>query len=476
MGMFDFLNFNEGSFGQTQAALKPGGIEAYNALPWYKNANLMSSILGQGAQAVTASDPTSIPYNVGKTVSGLAKGNIGAIQNKQAGDERKAITALLLKALSGGITPKTEAGLSSFNVDDSGMTIKYTPDDMAAGSFDRAGEVKPNYGTALAPGFGEGVNDVTGPFVPGSSGSVSPNLMGLSFEDILGLQQLQIGQDTKSNEALISATQNEMLRPVYAAHAGAYEAQAAKDRAASTPAMQYLTILEKMALIEERMGSAAKSNSEHLRLAAQLPYEKQKMLADIGATEMLARERKFTGDIRKQEADSLLGSANAQEVRDKYMLHRAQTDKILSELNNLEGTPQHMAAANAREHALTELQKDIGENKYGPEASLNFAYSWNRLANRPYMYIADPKSGWFGASWGLKLINLPMVNTSRGPVQATSEMIYRDIANSGRTIQEVLTAYGIALPQNSIINPGMQPPKPVAKHKPEDVPFNFAIR
>lgn len=91
--------------------------------------NLLSIMLGQGAQAFSAEEPLSWQHQLGKTAAGLGQSAKMAQAAKEQRAERKAQWDWLKDILGGGATPQGIPGLTSFKVSPKGeMTLGVTPE------------------------------------------------------------------------------------------------------------------------------------------------------------------------------------------------------------------------------------------------------------------------------------------------------------------------------------------------------------
>lgn len=122
MAWYDFLQPSEGSLLAEGGALR-GGAEG--GMDW----PMLSILLGQGAQAFTAGEPTSWQYQLGGTAAGLGQSAKLAQIAKQQRAERREQWDWLKDILSGGATPQGIPGLTSFKVSPKGeMTLGVTPE------------------------------------------------------------------------------------------------------------------------------------------------------------------------------------------------------------------------------------------------------------------------------------------------------------------------------------------------------------
>jgi len=118
-----------------QATISSGFRTPTGELNW----DLISSMLGRGAQAFSAQDPTSWQHQVGGLGAGLAESSLkGKAATKAAGEKSDLMTAL--KMLSGQ-TPNAKGlpGVSSWSTDANGeISMKVTPERAGLG-FDIGG-------------------------------------------------------------------------------------------------------------------------------------------------------------------------------------------------------------------------------------------------------------------------------------------------------------------------------------------------
>uniref|UniRef100_A0A6M3JCA3 Uncharacterized protein n=1 Tax=viral metagenome TaxID=1070528 RepID=A0A6M3JCA3_9ZZZZ len=101
-----------GGMGQAASGADP------STMPWYQDANLMSTILGQGAQAVTAGDPTSWQHQIGGLGAGMGQGNKMAMAMKKARGMENDRWKQLMALISGGPTPKDKEGINTMTFGD----------------------------------------------------------------------------------------------------------------------------------------------------------------------------------------------------------------------------------------------------------------------------------------------------------------------------------------------------------------------
>jgi len=101
-----------------------------NPVDW----NLIAMMLGQGAQAFSASDPTSWQHGVGGLASNLARSKKYSEAASKARTQQRSQTQALIDLLAPGATPAGTPGITGFKVGKAGegklpeLTLSLTPE------------------------------------------------------------------------------------------------------------------------------------------------------------------------------------------------------------------------------------------------------------------------------------------------------------------------------------------------------------
>ena len=103
----ELMNMMGGQAMEPAPQISPGG--GAKPFDW----NLLAMMLGRGAQAFSAEDPTSWQHGVGGVAAGLGESRKYAEAATKAQGERKANWDWLKGILSGGVTPQGMEGVTS---------------------------------------------------------------------------------------------------------------------------------------------------------------------------------------------------------------------------------------------------------------------------------------------------------------------------------------------------------------------------
>jgi len=149
---YDLMNLMGGQTMGPAPQVTPGGGGGPD---W----NLIAMMLGQGAQAFSAADPTSWQHQLGGLASGLGQSRKYAQAATKAGAERKANWDWLRSIMSGTPTPQGMEGVTSMKVGRAGegklpeITLGLTPPrDVFDELFSGAGEsVSPGLTEPISP-------------------------------------------------------------------------------------------------------------------------------------------------------------------------------------------------------------------------------------------------------------------------------------------------------------------------------------
>ena len=158
-----------------QGVSTPGSTTPEGGTNW----DLISTLLGQGAQAFSAQDPTSWQHQLGGAAEQFGQSKIYGKAMTKADKERSDLTEAIKMLAGGGIamTPKGMPGPTSMKVDSKGeMSLGYTPDrdffglgPLSTGGVPQGAEpeapVAPTeFGGQPTPTGGAGGQDVFSPF------------------------------------------------------------------------------------------------------------------------------------------------------------------------------------------------------------------------------------------------------------------------------------------------------------------------
>lgn len=118
----------EGGFAQAtrgfQSPTNPEGIDPQ--MPWYKNMNLLGSVLGQVG---TALDPEGVMAPVGQLGAEFGQSNLMEMARKKKEDENRQMMQYMVGLLGGqgGFTPPDQAGPTKLTADANKMSLDVTP-------------------------------------------------------------------------------------------------------------------------------------------------------------------------------------------------------------------------------------------------------------------------------------------------------------------------------------------------------------
>jgi len=135
---YDLMNLMGGQAMGPAPQVTPGG----EGVDW----NLISMMLGQGAQAFSAADPTSWQHQLGGLASGLGQSRKYAQAATKAQAGRSALTQAMIDLMRGGPTPEKVPGLLGMKIGKDKVTFDVTPDrdfwelgPLAIGGMEAAG-------------------------------------------------------------------------------------------------------------------------------------------------------------------------------------------------------------------------------------------------------------------------------------------------------------------------------------------------
>ena len=128
--------------------------------------NLLSMMMGKGAQAFAGADPTSWQYGLGGVAAGLGESRKFAGAATKARREERGLTQQLIDIMKGGVSPQGIPGLTSMKVSPKGeMMLGLTPE---RGAYDDLFGMEPltlsGMDVGTTPGGGAGGRSAEHPF------------------------------------------------------------------------------------------------------------------------------------------------------------------------------------------------------------------------------------------------------------------------------------------------------------------------
>jgi hypothetical protein len=463
MSMWDDI-FSDGGLDVTQKALaSPEGMATYNAIPAWKNPNVISSALGNVARAIA---PGSWQGVVGGMAGDLGTSNIANINSKSESLKREGLNNKTLSMLGNILNPllsqdgKTGGTKMTIGSDgkfhfigdwkdaepltEGGNDIGIKNESNSMGGMGEG--LKFDYGSTLNPQDG----GTTSPFQGGQTGDVgSVYRFGLNPEQIAEQDKLTMAGEQAGVGNYLEGAKLASQIPLLKAHAAYYNAEA-------SPQMQMMKYLKAASELQKTGLETGKLQLEIEKMSKMLPLELQGKFLDMARTQGMIKE---TGlDIATKSKLLELGVPGY--IADKAKSDAEHAGLQVTQLQQLLNNPEMIKDPIKRAGAMQESYDRIfgnpstGAHGYGADdpRSLTEAGIYNSIANSDTLLMPIPQKGFGSNYWKVSPVKLPIYTDpkTKKSFQVTPEMLTTMHFKNGVPLETLVTMFGLNIPPGSV--------------------------